>query len=118
MKKAIQLTAAVFMTIAAAAAALPEARLAEIEASLPETPRADGAPAADRSKWEPLAATKEGRSAIVAAEKLLPEPVPLLPTPSVLLFVQRNPGLLSSVHPSKPFLLLRLLRAYRHKPGQ
>ena len=90
MKKAIQLTAAVFMTIAAAAAALPEARLAEIEASLPETPRADGAPAADRSKWEPLAATKEGRSAIVAAEKLLPEPVPEAPDSEYLEFTQNG----------------------------
>ena len=90
MKKAIQLTAAVFMTIAAAAAALPGARLAEIEASLPETPRADGAPAADRSKWEPLAATKEGRSAIVAAEKLLPEPVPEAPDSEYLEFTQNG----------------------------
>ena len=49
---------------AMAAAQLDAARLAEIAAVLPETPRADGAPASDRSKWEPLAATKEGETAI------------------------------------------------------
>ena len=62
-----------------APAALPEARLAEIAAALPELPRADGAPARDRAKWAPLAATKEGQAAIRNAEKIGAEPVPDTP---------------------------------------
>ena len=58
---------------------LDEARLAEIAAVLPETPRADGAPASDRAKWDPLAATKEGKIAIRNAERISGEPVPDTP---------------------------------------
>ena len=64
---------------AMAAAKLDEARLAEIAAVLPETPRADGAPASDRSKWDPLAATKEGKTTIRNAERISGEPVPDTP---------------------------------------
>ncbi len=46
---------------------------------LPAEPRADGARATDRAKWDPLAATKEGRARIAKAEKLLGEPVPETP---------------------------------------
>ena len=56
-----------------------ETRLAEIAASLPERPRADGAPAADRAKWEPLAATEEGRTAVRNAARICGAPVPDTP---------------------------------------
>ncbi len=56
-------------------AGLDEARLAEIAAALPERPRADGAPASDRAKWEPLAATKEGKIALKNAVKISGAPV-------------------------------------------
>jgi hypothetical protein len=62
-----------------ALAPVPEARIAEIAESLPEKPCADGAPASDRSKWEPLAETKEGKAIVSAAERLLAEPVPEVP---------------------------------------
>ena len=55
------------------------ARIDEIAQWLPETPRADGAPACDRTKWDPLAATKEGQTAIQNAEKISGEPVPDTP---------------------------------------
>lgn len=56
-----------------------EARIAEVAASLPEKPCADGAPASDRAKWGPLAETKEGKSIVAAAERLLSEPIPDTP---------------------------------------
>ncbi len=62
-----------------AAHAVNDARIDEIAQWLPESPRADGAPACDRTKWEPLAATKEGQTAIQNAEKISGEPVPDTP---------------------------------------
>ena len=56
-----------------------EARIAEIAAWLPEKPSADGAPASDRAKWAPLAASKEGKKIIAEAEKIAAEPVPGTP---------------------------------------
>ena len=58
---------------------IDEARLAEIAAALPETPRADGAPASDRAKWDPLAATREGQVAVRNAAKTSGAPVPDTP---------------------------------------
>ena len=46
---------------------------------LAEKPCADGAPASDRAKWGPLAETKEGKSIVAAAERLLSEPIPDTP---------------------------------------
>ncbi len=89
MKKWILLVAAA-LAAGLASAAISQARLAEIEASLPETPRADGAPAADRAKWTPLAATKVGRSTISAAEKLLAQPVPEAPDSEYLEFTKNG----------------------------
>ena len=71
-------------------AAISETRLAEIEASLPAAPRADGAPAADRAKWEPLAATKVGKSVVAAAAQLLAKPVPIPPDAEYLEFSQNG----------------------------
>ncbi|MBP5510536.1 MAG: hypothetical protein J6Z49_06430 [Kiritimatiellae bacterium] len=65
-------------------------RLAEIEAALPEFPRADGAPASDRAKWEPLAATKEGQAAIRNAEKINGDPVQDTPDNLYLEFSQNG----------------------------
>jgi len=59
--------------------ALDSARIDEVAQWLPETPRADGAPASDRARWDPLAATREGRVAIRNAEKINGEPVPDTP---------------------------------------
>jgi hypothetical protein len=56
-----------------------DARIAEVAASLPEKPQADGAPASDRAKWGPLAETKEGKTIVASAEKLLDSPVPETP---------------------------------------
>ena len=55
------------------------ARIDEIASSLPETPRADGAPASDRAKWGPLAASAEGKRNIARAEKIVGEPIPETP---------------------------------------
>ncbi|MBQ3807097.1 MAG: hypothetical protein II840_03995 [Kiritimatiellae bacterium] len=71
----LRLFAAPFLVSLFAFAAMAD-RIDEIAEWLPEKPAADGAPASDRSKWEALAATKEGRSAIDVAGKLLGEPVP------------------------------------------
>lgn len=83
MNNCRMLTAALALTAAScsamAAATLDEARLEEIAAALPETPRADGAPASDRAKWDSLAATKDGRTVIGNAEKIIGEPVPDTP---------------------------------------
>ena len=54
-------------------------RIDEIAAALPERPCADGAPASNRAKWDPLAVTKEGRIALRNAEKINGEPVPDTP---------------------------------------
>ena len=72
-----RLFAALFLVSLFAFAAMAD-RIDEIAAWLPEKPAADGAPASDRAKWDALAATKEGRSAIDAAEKLLGKPVPVV----------------------------------------
>ena len=56
-----------------------DARIDEIAQCLPEAPRADGAPATDRAKWDALAATKEGRMAIRNASKISAAPVPDTP---------------------------------------
>ena len=72
-----RLFAAFFLVSLFAFAAMAD-RIDEIAAWLPEKPAADGAPASDRAKWDALAATKEGRSAIDAAEKLLGKPVPVV----------------------------------------
>jgi len=88
--KTLQTIAAVSTAFGLFAAALPEARLAEIESSLPETPRADGAPAADRAKWDPLAATKEGRSTVSAAVRFLSKPIPEAPDSEYLEFTQNG----------------------------
>ena len=58
---------------------LDKARLAEIERTLPEAPRADGAPASDRAKWDPLAASDHGRLAVKNAAKISGAPVPDTP---------------------------------------
>ena len=71
----LRLFAAPFLVSLFAFAAMAD-RIDEIAEWLPEKPAADGAPASDRSKWEALAATKEGRSEIDVAGKLLGEPVP------------------------------------------
>ncbi len=89
MKK-LHLFAAAALAAGLASAAISQARLAEIEASLPETPRADGAPAAERTSWAAIAATKAGRSTIAAAEKLLSQPVPEAPDSEYLEFSQNG----------------------------
>ena len=61
------------------AGSLDGARLAGVVAALPERPAADGAPASDRAKWDPLAATKEGKTTIRNAERINGEPVPDTP---------------------------------------
>ena len=83
MDKGKVMVAAVALTFASFAATcevkLDEARLAEIAAALPETPRADGAPASDRSKWDPLAESDAGRLAIKNAAKICEAPIPDTP---------------------------------------
>ena len=56
-----------------------EARIAEIAAWLPQKPSADGAPASDRAKWGPLAASNEGKRNIARAENVVGEPIPETP---------------------------------------
>ena len=70
---------AIGAAVSAVAYVANDARIDEIAQWLPETPRADGAPACDRAKWDPLAATKEGQTAIRNAEKISGEPVPDTP---------------------------------------
>ena len=55
------------------------ASIDEIASALPEKPSADGAPASDRAKWAPLAASREGKKIIAEAEKIAAEPVPGTP---------------------------------------
>ena len=59
--------------------AIAQMTIDEIAATLPETPRADGAPASDRAKWGPLAASAEGKRNIAMAEKIVGEPIPETP---------------------------------------
>lgn len=54
-------------------------RITEIASWLPEKPSADGAPASDRAKWNPLAASKAGKKIVAEAEKIAAEPVPGTP---------------------------------------
>ena len=56
-----------------------QTRVDEIAAMLPETPRADGAPASDRAKWDPLAASETGKKIVAEAERVAAEPVPDAP---------------------------------------
>ena len=58
---------------------LSQARIAELEALLPEKPHGMGRPAADRGAWAPLAERPDGQKAIQLAESLLDEPLPQLP---------------------------------------
>ena len=88
MKMFKVLFAAVFCTAAFNCAIA--ASIAEIAASLPETPCADGAPASDRAKWDPLAATKEGKMAIRNAERISGKPVPDTPDELYLEFSQNG----------------------------
>jgi hypothetical protein len=47
-----------------------------VAALLPQKPTCFGRPISDRTAWEPLAATREGKAAITAAEALLKAPMP------------------------------------------
>ena len=68
------------LLMTAASAAVPKAAsIDEIASALPEKPSADGAPASDRAKWAPLAASREGKKIIAEAEKIAAEPVPGTP---------------------------------------
>ena len=68
--------AAAMLSSAAAAEEMPASRIDEIASSLPEQPRADGAPRTDRASWGRLAATDCGKLVLKRAERLLAEPVP------------------------------------------
>ena len=59
--------------------AIAQMSIDEIAATLPETPRADGAPASDRAKWDPFAASEAGKKIVAEAEKIAAEPVPGTP---------------------------------------
>ena len=76
---ALNIALAVCGERSAPANAAVAARIDEIAQWLPEKPRADGAPACDRAKWDSLAATKEGQTVIRNAEKISGEPVPDTP---------------------------------------
>ncbi|MGN0853585.1 MAG: hypothetical protein ACI4Q3_09445 [Kiritimatiellia bacterium] len=82
------------VSVALAALALPAgplaARIAEIEAWLPEKPGADGARIADRAAWGRLAATPNGTNEIKAAEALLDQPVPDVPDAEYLEFTRNG----------------------------
>ena len=69
--------------IAALAAAVSfspmAARIDEIASSLSETPRADGVPASNRAKWDPIAASEAGKEVVAYAETIAAESVPETP---------------------------------------
>ena len=68
------------LLMTAASAAVPKAAsIDEIASALPEKPSADGAPASDRAKWGPIAASDEGKWNIARAEKIVGEPIPETP---------------------------------------
>ena len=77
VKKSVYMLAAGMAALLVYAAAA--GRIDEIAAVLPEKPCADGAPASDRVKWEPLAAAKAGQTAIRNAERINGEPIPETP---------------------------------------
>lgn len=58
---------------------IPQERILEIAKMLPATPVADGAPASDRTHWDKLAQTKNGKAAIKLAEATLSEKYPDCP---------------------------------------
>jgi hypothetical protein len=56
--------------------AFDRAQIAKVAAMLAEEPTCFGRPITDRAAWETLAATREGKAVIAAAEKLLKTPMP------------------------------------------
>ena len=79
IKRLVCMVGAVLMATADSAAALNPEKIAEIAATLPETPRADGASASDRAKWDPFAVSEAGKKIVAEAEKIAAEPVPAEP---------------------------------------
>lgn len=59
-----------------ALAAVPAARAQITAADLPARPRGPGAPVGERSVWDPLAATAQGKALIAAAGRALDQPMP------------------------------------------
>jgi ribosomal protein L13 len=60
----------------------PDARVAEIEKMLPQSPGGPGVPASDRATWEKLAQQEAFKAIVVRAEGLLKSPLP--PSPDEL----------------------------------
>ncbi len=60
----------------ASASNFSEAEIARVAALLPEKPTCFGRPITDRTAWETLAATNDGKAAIAAAERVLQTPMP------------------------------------------
>ncbi|MCL5280554.1 MAG: heparinase II/III-family protein [Planctomycetes bacterium] len=65
-----------------------QAELAKVAAMLPERPTCFGRPITDRSTWETLAATNEGKAVISAAEMLLQTPMPEMTDATYLIYSQ------------------------------
>jgi hypothetical protein len=61
---------------AAPVSGFDQAEIAKAAAMLTEKPTCFGRPIADRTAWDALAATSEGKGAIAAAERLLKTPMP------------------------------------------
>ena len=89
MEKLLMMTTMAACVFGACGAA-SEKRVAEIAATLPARPTAEGACAADRAAWGRLAATKEGAAAVKAAEERLGQPVPDAPDAKYLEFTQNG----------------------------
>jgi len=63
-------------TAASSSGVFDQAEMAKVTAMLPEKPTCFGRPISDRAAWETLAATREGKAVITAAEALLKTPMP------------------------------------------
>jgi len=66
-----------------------KAEIARVAAMLPERPTCFGRPIIDRAAWETLAATKEGKEVIKAAEAMLKTPMPEM-TDDIFLIYSRT----------------------------
>ncbi|MBO4345550.1 MAG: hypothetical protein J5833_07330 [Victivallales bacterium] len=78
---------------------LPQKRIAELEAMLPEKPAGMGRPAADRAAWNAIASSPGAQEFIESTEKILDEAYPELPD-DLYLEYQRNGN---RTHYEKPY---------------
>jgi len=88
------------------------ARIDEIAAWVAATPQAEGASIENRSAWNRLAATPEGKKSLAAAEKLLEQPVPEVPEEHYLDFTQNgNRNIYEGYYGKRVSFFLQLIEA-------